>query len=282
MTTQNDAATATARAQLYQQTAKIGRVLNRTFAFYNGSPVGSSFTGNQVLGVNSGGVGAALINGAGPPLVQGVPCDEPVISAISFTNLDETQRITVTYQNPLPDDIYVLFNSAGQSFPPLGVTLVPPDQVQLFYPKTDVLPPGVYSLKILRASSPATCFSVRNGIFVVEEVVCTLAVDGWSGDGIFPNPPLSPGDPDNVVSVTGAGFLSGPLTVTIFAVIGGPNDLNVDSVNVIDDNNLDVQFDADPVQTGSYAVRVELTDDATCFGEYGTEFGEDMLSVQLA
>ena len=65
-------------------------------------------------------------------------------------------------------------------------------------------------------------------------------------------------------------------------MFGGPSDLNVDSILVLDDNNLDVQFDADAVQTGSYAIRVELTDDASCFSEYGTDFGETPVSVVLA
>jgi hypothetical protein len=284
VTTQNDAATASARAQLYQQTAKIGRVLNRTFAFYNGAPMGNSFTGNQALGVTSGGVGAALINGIGPPLVAAVPCDTPTIFSVVILFLDDNVRLTITYSNPQPDDIFVLFNSAGQSFKGSPPSMTGPNEVEILFPDVDRLPAGVYSLKILRASSPTTCFSVRNNIFLVEGTVCTLAVDGWSGNGVspFPPPPLIPGETDNVVSVTGSGFLSGPLTVTIFAILGGPDNLNIASVNVIDDNNLDVQFDADPVQTGVYAVRVELTDDAACFGEYGTEFGQDMLSVQEA
>lgn len=281
MTTQNDPNTAAARSQIFLQSARIGRVFNRTFAFYAGNPVASSFTGNLVLGGTSGGAAAALINGAGPPIVTPIPCDEPTISAVEVTFLPDNVQVVVTYDSPLPDDIYVLFNSGGESFGPLSAIQTGADEVTLLFADDEDLAAGLYSLKILRAADPVNCFSVRRGIFNIESFVCTIAVTGWSGPGISPNPPLTSGTNDVVASVTGSGFLSGPLTVTIFPFLGGPSNLNIDSVTVFDDNNLDVQFDTDAVETGSYAVRVELTADPTCFDQYGEMFGENALNVQL-
>lgn len=277
-TASNDAA----RAQLYANTAKTGIVFNRELTFYSGSPTTPvSFTGNQALGVSSGGPGAFLINGIGPLVEPVIPCDEPVILNLNLIFADEATIVFVEYTNPLPDDIYVLFSTTGVAYAPFGVGMVG-DDITLTFPAGTDLPPGAYSLKILRASDPKNCFTVRRNIIISEAPTCDIEVTGWSGAGIFPNPPLSPATDDVVVSVTGSGFLSGPLTVTIFPVFFGTANLNIDSVTVIDDNNLDVQFDTDPIETGNYGIRVELTSDPTCFSEYGTEFGEDMVVVLLA
>ena len=282
MTTQNDSDTAAARARLYLERAQIGQVFARTLAFYSGAPTEpTSFTGNLVLGTHSGGVGAALIDGIGPPIEEVVPCDEPDIFDISVVFGADNVFVTVTYENQLPDDVYILFNTTtGQSFGAVSFMQTPPT-VLITFPDNDDLPPGLYSLKILRADN-ADCFAVRKGIFIIAApVVCTINIAGWSGDGIFPNPFLNPGDTDLTVAVTGTGFLNGPLTVTIFPVLFATNNLNIDSVIVADDNNLTVQFDADPVETGTYAIRIELTADPSCFDEYGTVFLEDVVVVAV-
>jgi hypothetical protein len=284
VTTRNDAATAAARAQLYQQTAKNGRVFNRTLAFYNGAPVGNSFTGNLALGVTSGGVGAALINGAGPPLGTQVPCDPPTILDLSIIYGDDNIFVIVEYSNPLPDDIFVLFSSAGQSFKPSAVSPFG-DALALTFPDGNLLPDGLYSLKILRASDPTRCLAVRNGIFnISNEVACTISVTDMTSETGFPVvPPGPPGFPLGTftISLVGTGFLSGALTLEIINQFPPFNTLLPTSIIVADDNSLQFDFMGDGTD-GLYAVRVSLTDDASCFDTIGDEFGEPAIALQFA
>jgi len=272
VTTQNDPATASARARLYQQSAKPGVVFNRRLSFYSGAPTTPrSFTGDQILGVASGGVGAALINGAGPPIVVPIPCDEPTIFTVQVVIGDDNVIVRVTYNNPLPDDIYVLFNSNGQSFGAVSSseTPPPPGEITILFPDNDVLPPGQYSLKIARAADPENCFSVRNGIFVVAATACPIETTEMSSPSGFPVvPPGPPGFPGGsfTIEIVGAGFLTGPLTITLTNNFPPFNVILPDSQLVIDDNNLTFDFTGTFVD-GLYTVRVALTADPACFDE---------------
>lgn len=270
----------TDRAILYLNRAEDDLVFGRPLAFYPGEPtIPNSFTGNLALGANTNGPGAFLLDGIGPPIEIPLDCDEPIIIIDSVVIGDDNLFITVQFSNIEGDDIFVLFGSNGVAYSPSNVQATE-DGWQLTFPDPDLIPPGVYNLKVIREGN-LECFAISYGVYTQVAPACDIEVTDMVGDGVFPNPPLSPGDTDATVTISGSGFLSGPLTVTITPFFGGPNPLNVDSVAVGDDNTLTVQFDADPFQTGTYGVRVELTSDPTCFGEIGFDFGEPQISVLI-
>lgn len=281
----NNAANQAARQQLYLSRAQNGIVLGRTIAFYPGAPTTpNSFTGNLALGASSGGPASFLVNGAGPPIVAPIPCDVPVISEVVVSILPDNISIIVTYSNPDPDtDIYLLFApSTGSSFGAVQTTPGPGlDQVTLLFPDEDVLPGGVYSLKIMRASDPKRCFGLRTNVVAVEGFVCTLDITTMTGDGIFPNPAIVAGTTNNTIALVGVGFLSGTILADILRVFGGPPGvpLPVDMVTVIDDNNLTIQLDTLITSTGGYGVRLTLFEEPTCMAEIGFVPLEPFISV---
>lgn len=283
-----DAATLEARTRLYLSRAQSGTVRDNPLAFYSGkATVPNSFTGNLALGVSSDGPGANLLDGVSPPIVDPVPCDEPLISEVQVTLLDDNVRVRVTYTNPDPEtDVYVLFvPGSGVNVAPLSVSPGPgPDQVTLFFPDAEVLPGGLYTLKVMRASDPTRCFSTRANVLTIESFVCTLEITDMTGDGVSPNPALFPGSTDNVVSLTGTGFLSGTVSAQILQVFGGPpgTPLNIDSVNVIDDNNLTIQFDTFLDSDGGYGVVLTIDEEPTCTAMIGFEIFEPTINVSAA
>lgn len=289
MSESNDAANQAARQRLYLSRARTGTVLGRTFAFYSGKPsTPNSFTGNLVLGASSGGPASNLIDGVGPPITTPIPCDVPLISAVVVTILPDNVEVEVTYANPDPDtDIYLLFApGTGASFAPLQVTPGPgAGQVTLLFPDDDDLPGGIYTLKIMRASDPTRCFAIRAGILTIIGFVCTIDILNMTGDGVFPNPVLSPGDLGLTVALMGSGFLSGPLTVVFENTFPPFNGLDITLVTVVDDNNLTIDFDATdggPAFDGFYGVRVTLTAEPTCFDEIGFSFLEPQVAIVSA
>lgn len=267
--TKNDAATAAARAALYLKTAQEGTVLNQDLLFYSGKPTDpTNFTGNQILGTHSGGVGAALIDGIGPAR-QVAECDPPILVVVDVDEGDLNLVITIQSNNILPTDVFVLFNTSGNSFAPSNVQVIG-DEIELTFPDPDDLPDGIYHLKVIRADN-AKCFAVVNNVVTIGDVeVCPIVTTTMSSPVGEPvEPPGPPGDPFDFfpqIDIVGAGFLSGPLTITI-TNSGAPfNVILPDAVVVVDDNNLMFSFTGDG-EEGDYIVRVALTADPSCFDE---------------
>jgi hypothetical protein len=260
------------RQQLYLERGRNGVVLQREFGFFPGAPtVPTSFTGNLALGSHSGGPGDYILNGVGPPIREAVPCESVEVESILCeiaTNGTDTLVVTVLY-NVFPGDIYVLFNtSTGQQVTPTTVTPIVGGIVATFPAESPPLDPGAWSFKIMRLANPKDCFFVKANCLVLAPVVCTLTLLTLTGDGVFPNPPLFPGD-SGTVALTGTGFLSGALNVTIPAAFGGPTPFTVDVVNIIDDSNMTIDFTSVVGEDGQWGVRVELASDPTCFAEIG-------------
>jgi len=268
---------ATNRERLYAENAREGRVLGRDFTFYSGAATTpTSYTGNLVLGTSGDGPGAYLLDGVGPPIPDVAPCEEVVVASLVCDLVGDDLTVTLLY-NAVAGDVYVLFNTGtAQLLKPTSVTPVVGGVEVVFdvtSPPTDA---GSWSFKVMRAANPTGCFAVRSGCLVIAPVVCTISLTGISGDGVFPNVPLMPGD-SGTVSLTGTGFLSGALTVTMPVAFGGPTSFTVDLVTVIDDSNMDIDFTTVVGETGQWGVRVELASDPTCFDEIGFVLDEGVV-----
>lgn len=165
-----DAATQEARARLYLSRAQSGAVRDNPLAFYSGkATVPNSFTGNLALGVRSDGPGANLLDGVAPLFPEVVPCDEPtILEIVNLVVAGANVTVRVRYSEPaVGSDVYVLFNTTGQTFSALDALQTGPDEVLLTFPDDDDLPDGIYALRIMRGSAPQTCFAVRNSLFVL-------------------------------------------------------------------------------------------------------------------
>lgn len=158
----NTAANAAARAQLYRERGVNGVVLNREFAFFPGAAtIPNSFTGNLVLGGATGGPGANLLDGIGPPILDVEPCEDLVVESILCVLIGDTLNVTVTY-NVLPGDIYVLFNTTtGQQLLPVSVVPFGGGAVASFDLTSPPADGGSWSFKIMRVANPRVCFFVK-------------------------------------------------------------------------------------------------------------------------
>lgn len=267
-----DPATRLAREQFYLSRVRTGRYLDRTLRFFPGATtVPTNFTGNLLLG-GANGIGSDIINGiTARPVV--VPCAEIVVFSVtpsSFAPGDGIVVVSVTYSGAdVANDIYMFFlPGTGTTIPVLSAISTGPDSVDLTIDVPATAIPGIYTLKILRAVDPAVCFGVRAGAVEILNL-CTLTVTGITGDGVFPGPPILAGTLGNGVSLTGSGFLGGPLLVTITNLFLPLNPLTVTLVIVVDDMNLNVIFDAVPPFNGSYTVTVQRTDIPACSATIG-------------
>jgi len=277
----NTGPNAVARSKLYLERGQNGVVINREFAFYSGKATQpNSFTGNLILGTGTNGPGANLIDGIGPPIVERQPCEEILVESIVCDLVGDTLTVTVIY-NVLPGDIYVLFNtSTGQQLVPVSVTPIGGGVDVVFDVTSPPADAGSWTFKTMRVANPKNCFFVKSNCVVVAGSVCLITLLTLVGDGVPPNPALFPGNP-GTVSLTGAGFLSGALTVTIPPVFGGFTPFTVDLVTIIDDNTMDIDFTSDPFEMGQWGVRVELTADPMCFAEIGFVIDEGINAFAL-
>lgn len=278
------------RTQFYLSRGTVTRYLDKKVTTYPGAPtIPNSATGNNVVYGGGNGVGAKLLPGVGPVIVPPLSCNEILISSVgpptSFNAGDGETVVPISYNEPLESDIYVVFQlGTGIQIPVVDAEIVGASDVELTLDLISSLGGGAYALKIIRASDPKNCFTIRYNAFdVTAAAVCTLTITDMTGDGIFPSAPLSPGDLDNVISVTGTGFLDGTLTATIFQVFGDPpgTDLPIDLINVIDDNNLTIQFDTFGDSDGSYGLTLSVNEIPGCEATIGTEFGEPQINVVL-
>lgn len=262
------------REELYTERGQNGIVLAREFAFYPGAPtIPDNFTGNLILGAQGNGPGAFLLDGIGPPIRETVACEDVVIESLVCNVVGDTLTVTALY-NVLAGDIYVLFNtSTGQQLLPQSVTPVVGGVDIVFDVTSPPADEGAWSFKVMRLANPKGCFFVKPNCFVIAPVVCLITLTTLTGDGVFPNPPLFPGN-SGTVSLTGSGFLSGALTVTMPVAFFGFTPFTVDLVTVIDDNNMDIDFTSVLGEDGQWGVRIELTSDPTCFDEIGFVFDE--------
>lgn len=284
----NRAADANARAQLYLSRGQTGSYINEELIFYpGGGTIPPSFTGNLALGVNTNGPGADLLNGIVPFQAPVEPCDAIVVTSVACevaVNGGDVLIVTILY-NVEEGDIYSLFNtSTGQVLLPESVTPIV-DGVQVAFDVTSPpADPGAWSFKVARESNPTVCFFVKSNCYVIQDVVCTLTITDMTGDGVPPNPLIFPGTLDNTVSLTGTGFLSGTLNVSILQVFGGPpgTPLPIDMVTVIDDNNLDIQFDTFGDSDGAYGVVISLDEDPMCEAMIGFEILEPQIFIAAA
>jgi len=253
-----------ARLAYYQSRRKVGRYLNRNLSFYSGAPsIPQSFTGNLLLVAGGTGPGAKILNGIEPFVPTPLPCEEPIITSL-VTAIGDDLSVTVLY-NVEPGDVYVLFNTSdGTTLPILSVIPVVGGVVVTFDDDSPPATPGSYTFKIIRAGN-LDCFTTRSNVFQIFPAVCLIVVTGMSGDGVFPNFPLIPGSLGHSVTVTGSGFLAGPLTITIVNNFPPFNTLIPTLITVVDDNTITIDFDA-PFSDGFYEVTVALTSDPTCFG----------------
>jgi hypothetical protein len=184
--------------------------------------------------------------------------------------------VPVNYNVVEPGDIYALFGFGLTTIPGVGVPTGPGSADVTFNigPTADI---GTYTFGITRAADP-TCNDSLPAAFTVGSPCPITITDMTSPTGFPVVPPGPPGFPGGsfTVDLVGAGFLTGPLTVTIGPNFFAPNDTIIpDSVVVIDDNNMTIDFTGNFV-SGSYPVRVALTADPTCFDEIGTDpFGPE-------
>ena len=276
-----------ARIDYYLSRRKIGSYLNRALSFYPGAPtIPTNFIANKTTYINNGlGPGAKILNGIEPFVPEPLPCDEPVIESLVVGVFGDL-HVTVLY-NVEPGDIYVMFNTSDGTFLPIiSVTPIVGGVNVIFNDDSPPATPGAYTFKILRADN-AECFVIRASIFTVAPVVCEIEIDSWTGDGI-PPPPFTfvpPGTPGLTATVIGSGFLPGPLTVVLENAFPPFNNLDITLVTVIDDNTLTINWNAtdggpvSPAPDGNYGVRISLTDDPTCFDEFGFEFFEPSITI---
>jgi len=257
-----------ARTKLYLGSAEQGVVFGRTLNFYSGAPTTPvSFTGNQILGVNSDGPGANIINGIGPGILISA-CDEPVLIVTAIIAGDDNLFVSVALSNLLPGDVFVLFNTNGNAFSPSQIDIIL-GGLNLTFPDPDLLPAGSYSLKVIREGNP-DCFDIVYNIYNVAGTVCAITTTAMSSPTSFPvfppGPPGSPGGFFPQIDVVGTGFLTGPLTITLTNSFP-PFDIIIPaSVTIGDDMNLMFSFFGNGVD-GFYSVRVALTAEPTCFDE---------------
>jgi hypothetical protein len=277
---------AQARIAYYQERRKLGAYLNNPLYFYPGAAtVPQSFTGNLIAYGGGNGPGAKIINGIGPAIPAPPPCDEPIITSLIINAAaPDILNMDVEY-NVLPGDIYFVFNvPTGQVLYPQSVTPIA-GGVQVEFDMTS--PPadgGSWTFKIIRADDEA-CFAIRSGVYVTAAAGCALEVTDLSSPTGFPvSPPGPPGFPFGSffgIEVTGSGFTTGPLAVTLINNFPPNNTIVASAVNVIDDNNLTFDFTGDGT-SGLYAVRVTLISDPTCFAEIGTNpFTEPVVALQF-
>lgn len=271
MAYKNDPATAAARSQLYLSRVRVGRVFNRTVAFYSGSPTTpTNFTGNQILGTHSGGAGGGLLNGMSPSIEVPLACEELIIENVEVSSNNDNLFVTVTYSSPDPStDIYVLFNqSTGQSFGAVSVSGSSP--VTALFPHQTLLPNGFYSLRVSRAADPAGCFDVRNGLFNR----CAITAGTWSLPGGVPFPPNVLPIP-TLTELGGSGFFSCPLDVAVERTSAGtPATLPISGLTVVSDTLLSFTVENTTAATGDYVARVfctnlgceDLSDNSISFG----------------
>jgi hypothetical protein len=270
-----------ARTKLYLGSAEQGTVFGREFSFYSGAPTTPvSFTGNQILGAASDGPGANIIDGIGPVLDATV-CSEPTLTVVSVV-LGDPIVITVAFEGIQPGDVFVLFNLSGDSYGPSSITPTF-GGLELTFPDESLLPAGTYSLKVIRDNN-LECFDVESNIYTITGTVCAISITDLTSPTGFPViPPGPPGFPGGsfTVDLVGAGFLSGPLTVTIGPNFFPPNDTIIpDSVTVIDDNNMSIDFTGN-FNSGIYGVTVALTADPTCFAQIGYGFVQPYIALQF-
>ena len=270
---------AAGREELYTERGQNGIVLARAFAFYPGAPtIPTSFVGNLILGVQGNGPGAYLLDGIGPPIRETTPCEDIIINGVVCTLVGDTLTVTALY-NVLAGDIYILFNTTtGQVLQPTSVTPVVGGVDVVFDVTSPPAAPGAWSFKIMRVANPKDCFFVKPNCHVI--VGCTISLLTLTGDGVDPNPPIFAGN-SGTVALTGSGFLSGPLTVTIPVSFGDPGPFTVDVVNIIDDSNMTIDFTTIPANNTECGVRIELASDPTCFAEIGFVLDEGIRSFSV-
>jgi hypothetical protein len=276
------------RLPFYLQRGQNTRYLGKNVTVYPGSPtVPNSFTGNLVLQAGGNGVGAKLLSGVQPTPVIPLPCNEIEFLTVPYTSYDAGDGetlLTISYSDadPATDSYRVFLPSTASQVPILNAVLSGVDQVDLTLNIAEGLLGGGYSLRVQRNSDPVNCFAVKSNAFeVIETAACTLTITDMTGDGIDPNPFIFPGTLDNVISVTGSGFLSGTISATIFQVSGAPpgTDLNIDSVTVFDDNSLDIQFDTFVDSFGDYGLTLSVDEIPGCEATIGLVFGEPTILI---
>lgn len=277
------------RSQFYLNRGVVTRYLDKKVTSYPGAPtIPNSSTGNNILQARGVGIGAKLLPGIGPVIPPTLACNEIIIEQVgpptSFTAGDGEVVVPIQYNDPLESDGYVIFQlGTGSTIRVTKAEITGPSTVELTLNIPSSLDAGSYALKVLRASDPKECFTIRYNAFDVEPgLVCTLTITDMSGDGVDSN--IFPGTLDNVVSVTGTGFLTGTLSATIFQFVGDPpgTDLPIDFITVIDDNNLTVQFDTFGDSDGSYALTLSVNELPGCEDTIGTGFGDPAITVDTA
>ena len=127
-------------------------------------------------------------------------------------------------------------------------------------------PSGLYTLKIMRASDPAECFTIRPGVYL-SAGSCTLSVSEltFAGGAPIPGGIFAPNFL-NDMELNGAGFLDCPVDLVIDRIGGGgPLTLTASDIVVVNDNLITFDLTVPPSAAfSSYEVTVFCTDDPTC------------------
>jgi len=260
---------AQARIAYYQERRQLGAYLGDPLFFYPGaSTVPQNATANLIAIGDGNGPGAKILNGIGP-VVPVAECDEVVITDLQVAFVDPTLTVNVVY-NVLPGDIITLFNTnSGQVLVP---TLVTPILGGLSLEFDMTAPPvtaGSWSFKIARAEN-LDCFAVRNGIFQFTGAVCAIDAGAWTYLGGVPFGPVLGAGPPISAQITGSGFLSCPIGVSVERDGMGSAPLNqtVSSLVVVNDNLITFDVSRDGiVNFGTYLAIVFCTDAPGCSDE---------------
>jgi len=195
-----------ARIEAYNARRKFGSTPQGEFTYYDGDPVA---TGQQPSKITHG-VGKGLREAEEPPPPVLV-CDRPTIASVvpdSGVNPGDGDVVfTVTYNNPLPDDIFVMAPSDGGFTPLVLVTsVIGVGSADLTFNVPATARQTEYTLTIARASDPLVCNA--NGSVMIGD--CSLVVDAvmFVGD-------LEVGNFSQVV-ITGSGFDTLAVPVVVF------------------------------------------------------------------
>lgn len=161
------------RTPFYLSRGVVTRYLNKNVTTYPGAPtIPQSATGNRVLVGTGNGIGAKLLHGVGPVLETPIDCDEVIISSLgpptSFAAGAGATVVPVEYNDPSTSDGYVVFQvGTGERIPVDDAQITGIDMVDLTLNVAAFLQLGMYALKIIRASDPVNCFTIRYDAFDV-------------------------------------------------------------------------------------------------------------------
>jgi hypothetical protein len=203
-----------------------------------------------------------------------VDCVEPSITDVSPASIFEqpafpetAKVVTITYNDPLADDLILFSPTVGAPPEVLSQTFLPGVGVELGLSLWGV-EANTFNITLRRADDPSGCFFTLLDAFAIE--VCPIVISSVDS-GV----PKAPGTTGNMASIFGTGFLSGPVAVGIFRTffIEVPPFivavfLDAPTVVVVDDTQINIVWDAtvdgDPAPTGNYNLTVGRTDTGPC------------------